>query len=108
RAPAKGHDFGDRGGRHASSGGAAQPEPAAPGTMSKVSTRGERNNETKRAKASLRCAALQLHAASATRAVLRQRDVDPFIEARRNGAAGSSTVGATGFPGWGLGVRLQF
>src|SRR5947208_16220896 len=56
----------------------------------------------------LRCAALQLHAASATRAALRQRDVDPFIEARRNGAAGSSAVGATGFPAWGLGVRFQF
>src|SRR5207249_3467623 len=48
------------------------------------------------------------YAASATRAALRQRDVDPFIEARRNGAAGASAVGATGFPAWGLGVRFQF
>ena len=31
-----------------------------------------------------------------------------FIDARREGAAGSSAVSATGFPAWGLGVRFQF
>ncbi|PYV04096.1 MAG: hypothetical protein DMG26_08295 [Acidobacteria bacterium] len=51
----------------------------------------------------LRCAALQLHTASAMRAARGQRDVERFIDARREGAAGASTVGATGFPAWGLG-----
>src|SRR5690349_13697934 len=56
----------------------------------------------------LRFGVLCLYAASATRAARGQRNVERFIDARREGAAGSSTVGAAGFPAWGLGVQFQF
>jgi hypothetical protein len=56
----------------------------------------------------LRCGVLDLYAASATRAARGQRDVERFIDARRDGAAGASAVSAAGFPAWELGVRFQF
>jgi len=51
--------------------------------------------------------ALKFHAASATRAALRQCYADLFIEAPGNGAAGSASVGATGFPAWKLRVGFR-
>ena len=55
----------------------------------------------------LRFAAFPLHPASTVQTLLGERDVQLFIDARGNGAAGASAVGATGFPAGGLGVRFQ-
>jgi len=51
--------------------------------------------------------ALQLHVPSAARTMLGCGTRKLFIDARGDGAAGASAVGATGFPAWGLGVRFQ-
>ena len=49
-------------------------------------------------------AAFRLHAAAAMRAALRQWNRDPFIHARRNGAARLPTVAAARFAAWPLRV----
>ena len=46
----------------------------------------------------LRCGVRDLYAAAATRAARGQRNVEPFIDARREGAASSWAVSAAGFP----------
>src|SRR5216683_6805461 len=54
----------------------------------------------------LRFAAFRLHAAAAMRAVLRQCNRDPFIHARRDGAACLSAVAAARFAARPLRVGL--
>ena len=54
----------------------------------------------------LRFAAFLFHAAAAMRAALRQGNRDPFIHARRNGAARLPAVAAARFAAWTL--RIGF
>src|SRR2546425_436465 len=55
----------------------------------------------------LRFGALKLYAASAVRALLRQRNADPLIHARRARAAGVLAVVTTGFAAGPLRIGLQ-
>ena len=56
----------------------------------------------------LGCAAFWLHTAAAMRAALRQRNRDPFVHARRDGAARLPAIAAARLTPWALRVGFWY